>query len=160
MLDSFVTSWTVAARLLCPWDFPGKNNEVGCYFPLQRIFLIQGLNPRLLFGRWILYPWATWEAQSSSLVAVVQSPSCVGLFATSGTAACRPPCPSPSPGVCPSSCSLRWWCCPAISFSDSLFSFCPQSFPASASLSYQWQTKRKKRLEKRKWKRTGVGEGE
>ena len=40
-------------------------------------------------------------------------------------------CPLPSPGVCPSSCSLHWWCCPAISSSDTLFSFCPQFFPAS-----------------------------
>ena len=39
----------------------------------------------------------------------------------------RHPCPSPSPGVCPSSCSLHWWWCPAISSSDTLFSFCPQS---------------------------------
>ena len=29
----------------------------------------------------------------------------------------RPPCPSRSPGVCPSSCPLRWWCHPAISSS-------------------------------------------
>ena len=42
----------------------------------------------------------------------------------------RPHCPSPSPRVCPSSCSLHQWCCPAISSSDALFSFCPQSFPA------------------------------
>ena len=45
----------------------------------------------------------------------------------------RPPCPSPSPGVCPSSCSLNPWCSPAISSSDALFSFCPQSFPASGT---------------------------
>ena len=44
----FATSWTVAPRLLCPWDFPGKNTEVGCHFPLKRIFLTQGLNPHLL----------------------------------------------------------------------------------------------------------------
>ena len=31
-------------RLLCPWDFPGKNTEVGCHFLLQGIFLTQGLN--------------------------------------------------------------------------------------------------------------------
>ena len=43
----------------------------------------------------------------------------------------RPPCPSPSPGVCPSSFSLYQWCCPVISSSDAVFSFCPQSFPAS-----------------------------
>ena len=43
----------------------------------------------------------------------------------------RPAYPSPSPGVCPS--SLHQWCCPAISSSDTFFSFCPQSFPASGS---------------------------
>ena len=47
----------------------------------------------------------------------------------------RPPCPSPSLGVCPSSCSLHWWCYPAISSSDALFSFCPQSFPALGAFS-------------------------
>ena len=31
----FVTPWTVATRLLCPWDFPGKNTGVGCHFLLQ-----------------------------------------------------------------------------------------------------------------------------
>ena len=36
------------ARLLCPWDFPGKNIGVGCYFLLQGTFLTQGLNPSLL----------------------------------------------------------------------------------------------------------------
>ena len=45
----------------------------------------------------------------------------------------RPPCPSPSPGVCPSSRSLNQWCHPAISSSDALFSFCPWSFPASGT---------------------------
>ena len=28
-------------RLLCPWDFLGKNTGVGCYFLLQRIFPMQ-----------------------------------------------------------------------------------------------------------------------
>ena len=36
------------ARLLCPWDFPGKNTAVGCYFLLQGTFLAQGLNPSIL----------------------------------------------------------------------------------------------------------------
>ena len=31
-------------RLLCPWDFPGKNIGKGCHFLLQGIFLAQGLN--------------------------------------------------------------------------------------------------------------------
>ena len=45
----------------------------------------------------------------------------------------RPTCPSSSPWDCPSSCSLHRWCHPAISSSDTLFSFCPQSFPASGT---------------------------
>ena len=43
------------------------------------------------------------------------------------------PCPSPSPGICPSSCPLNWCCHPTISSSVALFSSCPQSFPASGS---------------------------
>ena len=43
----------------------------------------------------------------------------------------RPFCPSPLPEVCPSSHPLHWGCHPAISSSDTLFSFCPQSFQAS-----------------------------
>ena len=30
------------ARLLCPWDSPGKNTGVGCHALLQGIFLTQG----------------------------------------------------------------------------------------------------------------------
>ena len=43
------------ARLLCPWDFPGKNTATGCHFLLQGIFPIQGSNPGLLHCRQILY---------------------------------------------------------------------------------------------------------
>jgi len=45
----------------------------------------------------------------------------------------RPPCPSPSPRVCPSSCLLHRWCHLAILSSGTLFSFCAWSFPASGS---------------------------
>ena len=41
----FATPWTVAARLLCPWDSPGKNTAVGGHFLLQGIFPTQGLEP-------------------------------------------------------------------------------------------------------------------
>ena len=50
----------------------------------------------------------------------------------------RPPCPSPSPRVCPSSCPLNWWYHPTISSSAALFSFCLQSFPASGSFPMSW----------------------
>ena len=36
------------ARLLRPWDSPGKNPGVGCHFLLQGIFPTQGSNPGLL----------------------------------------------------------------------------------------------------------------
>ena len=51
----FATTWTVAARLLCPWDFPGKNTGVGCHFLLQGNFLTQGSNLSLLHCWQILY---------------------------------------------------------------------------------------------------------
>ena len=47
----------------------------------------------------------------------------------------RLPCPSPSPGACPNSCPLHQWCCSAISSSETIFSFCPWSFPASGTFS-------------------------
>ena len=43
------------SRLLCLWDFPGKNNGVGCHFLLQGIFPTQGLNTDLLHCGQILY---------------------------------------------------------------------------------------------------------
>ena len=32
---TLATSWTVAHRLLCPWDFPSKSTGVGCHLLLQ-----------------------------------------------------------------------------------------------------------------------------
>ena len=45
----------------------------------------------------------------------------------------RPPCPSASPRVYRSSCSLDQWCCPAISSSDAFLSSGPQFFPESGT---------------------------
>ena len=45
----------------------------------------------------------------------------------------RPPCPSPTPKVYPSSCPSSWWCHPTISSSVIPFSSCSQSLPASGS---------------------------
>ena len=43
------------ARLLCPWNSPGKNAGVGSHCLLWRIFPTQGLNPGLLYCRQIHY---------------------------------------------------------------------------------------------------------
>ena len=53
-------------RLLCLWNFPGKNTGVGCHFLLQGIFPTKGSNPcllSLLHCRQIHYCWASGEAQ-------------------------------------------------------------------------------------------------
>ena len=54
------------ARLLCPWDFWGKNTGVSWHFLLQGIFPIQGSNLSLLclflHCRQILYPLVIREA--------------------------------------------------------------------------------------------------
>ena len=49
-------------RLLCPWDFPGKNTGVRCHVLLQMIFPTQGSNSSLWLGGQILYHWASREA--------------------------------------------------------------------------------------------------
>ena len=54
--DSLQPHGLQPSRLLCPWDFPGKDTGVGCYFLLQGIFPTQGSNAGLLHCRQILYP--------------------------------------------------------------------------------------------------------
>ena len=52
----FATPWTTRpARLLCPWNSPGKNTGVGCLSLLQGIFPIQGSKSSLLNCRRVLY---------------------------------------------------------------------------------------------------------
>ena len=66
----FVTLWTVAARLLRPWGFSGKNTGVGCHVLLQGIFLTQGshwslMSPALAGGFFTIS--TTWEAHPSEM---------------------------------------------------------------------------------------------
>ena len=44
----FVTLWSGSAKLLCLWNFPGKNTGIGWHFLLKGIFQTQGLNLHLL----------------------------------------------------------------------------------------------------------------
>ena len=48
MSDSLQPYGRQPARVLCPWDSPGKNTGVGFHALLQENFLTQGRNPRLL----------------------------------------------------------------------------------------------------------------
>ena len=74
------------------------------------------------------------EGYSFGSLVVVQSLTCVWLFAIPWTAACQA---SLSFTVCWSLLKLmsisRWWCHPTISSSVAPFSSCPLSFPASVS---------------------------
>ena len=113
------TPWIEATSLLCPWYFPGKNTGVGCHFLLQEIFPTQRLNQRLMH----------WEV-------VVQSLSRVQLFATSWTATNQA-----SLSFTISQSLLKFLSIESVMPSNyltchplsSIFSSCPQSFPASGS---------------------------
>ena len=61
MSDSLRPLGLQPARLICPWDSPGKNSGVACHFLPQGIFPTQGWNPHL-FG--LLH----WQAGSLPLV--------------------------------------------------------------------------------------------
>ena len=63
---------TEHTRLLCLWNFPGKNTGVGCHFLLHRIAPTQGSYLRLL----------CWQADSLSLrhLGSLRVPSSVFLF--------------------------------------------------------------------------------
>ena len=52
------------ARLLCPWNSPGKNTGVGCHALLQGIFPNQGLNLCLLHCKQSLCPLSQGEAHT------------------------------------------------------------------------------------------------
>ena len=46
--DKLLQSCLLSARLLCPWDSPGRSTGVSCLALLQEILWTQGSNPRLL----------------------------------------------------------------------------------------------------------------
>ena len=50
-----------STRLLCSWDFPGKNPGMGCHLLLQVIFLTQGWNPLLWHWQVDSLPQNHWE---------------------------------------------------------------------------------------------------
>ena len=55
-----MTLWTMAARLLCPWDSASKNTGVGCHFLLQ-IYISATL---------LVYSTSSFPAGSTSLFSV------------------------------------------------------------------------------------------
>ena len=69
--DSLQPHGLYLARLLSPWNFPGKNTGLGCHFLLQGIFLTWDqtwVSHVPCITRWILYHWAIWEAPTAAEV--------------------------------------------------------------------------------------------
>ena len=66
MSDSFVTAWTIAHKAPLSMGLSRQEYWSGLHFLLQGIFSTQGSNPWLLHCKWILYLWATREAQMPS----------------------------------------------------------------------------------------------
>ena len=64
----YLKSRRAPTRLLCPWNFQGKNTGVGCHFLFQRIFLTQGLSLRLL--HWHVLPCTTWESLIFNIISL------------------------------------------------------------------------------------------
>ena len=52
----------LTARLLCPWDLPGKKTGVGCHFLLGGSSQPRDRTHVFCIDRQILYHWATWKA--------------------------------------------------------------------------------------------------
>ena len=87
--------------------------------------------------QFFLYHW-NFKVKEWSWILIIQFSSVqllsrMQLFATPWTAADRPPCPSPNPGVHTNPCSSSQWCHPIISSSVFPFSSYAQSLPASGS---------------------------
>ena len=72
-------SGPVARRLLCPWNFPGKNTGVGCHFLLQGISQPRDQTCVSCVGRRFLYCWATNKAPSGRKSKEQSKPGDLGL---------------------------------------------------------------------------------
>ena len=65
MSDFLQPDGLLPARLLCPWDFPGKNTRVDCHALLQGVKPVSLVSPALV-GMFFTTS-ATWEAQEHLL---------------------------------------------------------------------------------------------
>ena len=64
----FAAPWTVPMKLLCPWNFPGKNTRGGCHFLLQGALPNPGIRPKSLVSPALVGGFfttrTTWEAHT------------------------------------------------------------------------------------------------
>ena len=67
MSDSLRPHGLQPARLLCPWNSPGKNTGVGSHSLLQGIFPSQESNLGFLYCRQILYHLSHWGSPEQNI---------------------------------------------------------------------------------------------
>ena len=99
-------------KLLCPWDSPSKNNEMGCHFPLQ-IYGQQDTKkttkePNSHFWK-IRTGYCTCPLHTTPSIQFSHSTVSDSLW-PHGLQHARLPRPSLSPRVCSNSCPLNQWC--------------------------------------------------
>ena len=99
-----------------------------------------GLPHEGLHGSCATFSQETWISQFSTIIFChcCSVPKLCRLFVTPWTAACQAPLSFTVSGICSDSCPLSRWRYLATSSSDSPFSFCLQSFPASGSFPMSW----------------------
>ena len=123
----FVTPWTVAYQAPLSMGFSRQEYCSGLPSPSPGDLLNPAIKPT----------FPAWQADSlplgNPLLFLFKQPVMSDSLWPHVLQHTRPPCPSPSPRVCPSSHSLPQSCHPAILSSEAFFSFCPQSFPASGT---------------------------
>ena len=66
----FAMPLTIPTRLLCPWDYPGKNTGVGCHFSLQGIVPTQDQSHVSCISKWFF----TIEQRKSFVLCQVINP--------------------------------------------------------------------------------------
>ena len=116
-----------------------------CFFYIDQVYRWLSRETLKTWYKWCLYVYmhtsSKWNSihfitclrVTQTMLLLFSHPDMSNSLQPQGLQHSRPPCPSPSHRVWPSSYPLHQWCHPAISSSVALFSFCPQSFPASGT---------------------------
>ena len=107
-----------------PCSGPASHKQQGSWLVKSNCYRVQARSAHCTISQWIqkMRCWGKEETltgepsdREDGRFSLVQLLSCVQLFAAPWTAACRLPCPSPTPRAYPNSCPSSWWCHPTIS---------------------------------------------
>ena len=133
----FATPWTAAHQAPLSIGFSRQEYWSGLPLPSLEEVLAEGITNigqyLLICYKFYMYWFILYSINVRRWLLLFSCPVVSDSLLPHGLQHARPSWPSPSPGVCPSSCSLHQWSHSALSSSDTLFSFCSQSFLASGT---------------------------